>query len=196
MRDLDDVQRRLKRVEALVETVQRSADPSVRAATQELIEAILDLHGAGLDRILEIVTGVAQNGDATLDRFCRDELVASLLMLHGLHPVDFDTRVRKAVATLEPALRSQGGSIELLSIEDGVVRLRLTRNGHGCSGAAALQQTIRSAFYESAPDLQRLEIDEVSEPAPVAVVPLSSLRRNTVGAGPIAYSQERITRHG
>ena len=135
MRDLDDVQRRLQRVEALVETVQRTADPSVRAATQELIETILDLHGAGLDRILEIVTGVADNGEAMLDRFSRDELVASLLMLHGLHPVDFETRVRKAVETLRPALRSQGGSVELLSIEEGVVRVRLTRSGHGCSGS-------------------------------------------------------------
>ncbi len=186
MRDLEDVQRRLKRVEVLVETIQRTADPSVRTATQELIETILDLHGAGLDRILEIVTGVADNGEAMLDRFSRDELISSLLMLHGLHPVDFETRVRKAVETLEPHLRSQGGAIELVSIEEGIVRLRLTRSGHGCSGATALQQTIRSAFYEAAPDLQGLEIDEVSEPAQVAVVPLSSLRRSAAGARPVA----------
>ena len=154
-RDLEDVQRRLQRVEALVETVQRTADPSVRAATQELVEAILDLHGAGLDRILEIVTGVADNGAAMLDRFSRDELVASLLLLHGLHPVDFETRVRQAVETLGPSLRAQGGAVELLGIEEGVVRVRLSRSGHGCSGSTALQQTIRSAFYEAAPDLQR-----------------------------------------
>jgi Fe-S cluster biogenesis protein NfuA len=184
MRDLDDVRRRLHRVEALVETVQRVADPSVRAATQELVEAVLDLHGAGLDRILEIVTGAADNGPAMLDRFSRDELVASLLLLHGLHPVDLDTRVRKAIETLVPTLRSQGGALELIRIEEGVVTVRLTRNGHGCSGSTALQQTIRSAFYEAAPDLERLEIDEVSSPVTVALVPLSSLRRNPVGSSP------------
>jgi Fe-S cluster biogenesis protein NfuA len=117
-----------------------------------------------------------------LDRFSRDELVASLLLLHGLHPVDLETRVHRAVEKLVPALQSQGGVIELLRIEAGVVSLRLTRSGRGCSGSTALQQTIRSAFYEAAPDLERLEIDEVSEPAPVAVVPLSSLRRNSVGS--------------
>ncbi|MBA2304538.1 MAG: NifU family protein [Acidobacteria bacterium] len=180
MRDLDDVQRRLQRVEALVETVQRTADPSVRAATQELVEAILDLHGAGLDRMLEIVSGVADNGAAMMDRFTRDELIASVLLLHGLHPVDFDTRVDKAIESLGAPLQAQGGAIELLSIEEGVVRLRLSRSGRGCSGSTALQQTIRGAFYEAAPDLQRLDIDEVTEPAPVAVVPLSSLRRNPV----------------
>ena len=183
MRDLDDVRRRLQRVEALVETVQRTADPSVRAATQELVEAILDLHGAGLDRILEIVTGVADNGAAMLDRFSRDELVASLLLLHGLHPVDFDTRVHKAIETLVPALALAGRRHRTAAASRKAwSALRLTRNGHGCSGSTALQQTIRSAFYEAAPDLERLEIDEVSEPAPVAVVPLSSLRRNPVGS--------------
>jgi Fe-S cluster biogenesis protein NfuA len=182
MRDPQETRARLQRVEALVDTVQRTADPSVRAATQELVEAILDLHGAGLDRILEIVAGVADNGAAMLDRFCRDELVASLLLLYGLHPVDFDTRVQGVVGTLGPLLQSQGGSIELLGIEAGVVSLRLTRTGRGCAGSTALQQTIRAAFYEAAPDLQRLEIQEITEPVPVAVVPLSSLRRRSVGS--------------
>ena len=182
MRDLDEVRGRLRRVEALIDTVQRTADPSVRAATQELVEAILDLHGAGLDRILEIVSGVADDGAALLGRFTRDELVASVLLLHGLHPVDFDTRVHETVERLAPSLRSQGGSIELLGIEGGVVRLRLSRSGHGCSGSSALQHAIRAAFYEAAPDVERLEVDEVSEGAPVAVVPLSSLRRNSAGS--------------
>jgi hypothetical protein len=65
-----------------------------------------------------------------------------------------------------------------------VVRLRLSRNGHGCSGSTALQRTIRDMFYQAAPDLQGLEIDEVSIPAAVTLVPLSSLRRNpSVSAG-------------
>ena len=133
-------------------------NPSVRAAAQELVEAILELHGAGLDRILEIVTGVADNGAAMLDRFSRDELVSSVLMLHGLHPVAFETRVHQAIDKLAPVLQSQGGSIELLAIDDGTVSVRLSRSGHGCSGSTALQQTIRSAFYEAVPDLDSLEI--------------------------------------
>ena len=182
MRDLEEVRGRLQRVEALIDTVQRTADPSVRAATQELVEAILDLHGAGLDRILEIVRGAADNGAALVDRFTRDELVASMLLLHGLHPVAFEARVHDAVERLGAPLRAQGGSLELLGIEGGVVRLRLSRSARGCSGSTALQQTIRAAFYEAAPDLERLEIDEVSDPAPVAVVPLSAVRRSSAGS--------------
>ena len=177
-RDLEDVQRRLQRVETLVATVQRTADPSVRAATQELVEAILDLHGAGIERILEVV-GSAADESLVLDQLRRDELVASLLLLHGLHPVDFATRVGQAVDTLGPLLRSQGAAIELLGVEGGVVRVRLSRSGHGCAGSTALHKTVRSAFYEVAPDLQELEIDEVTEPLPVAVVPLSALRRSS-----------------
>ncbi len=189
MRDLEDVQQRLQRVEALVGTVQRTADPSVRAAAQELVEAILELHGAGLDRIMEIVTGVAGDGAALVDRFSRDELVASLLLLHGLHPVDLETRIQQALERLGPALRSQGGSVELLDAAGGVVRLRLSRSERGCSGSTALHQTIRAAFYEAAPDLQGLEIDEIFDPAPIAVVPLASLRRST--AGPPAAAAEQ-----
>jgi Fe-S cluster biogenesis protein NfuA len=178
MRDLEEVQRRLQRVETLVGAVQRAADPSVRAATQELVEAILDMHGAGIERMLDIVTAAPDGGPGVLDQLRRDELVASLLLLHGLHPVDFATRVSQAVDALAVPLRSQGGALELLGIDDGVVRVRLSRSGHGCSGSTALQQTVRAKFYEAAPDLQRLDIDEVSEPLPLAVVPLSSLRRS------------------
>ena len=178
-RDLEDVQRRLQRVESLIAAVQRTGDPSVRAATQELVEAILELHGAGLDRILGIVTGPPEGNVALMDRLQCDELVSSLLLLHGLHPVPFEQRVARAVAALARPLQSQGGAIELLSVDDGVVRLRVVRSGHGCAGSTALQQSIRAAFYEAAPDVRELEIDEVSA-GPSAVIPLSSLRRDPV----------------
>lgn len=168
--------------DVLVETVQRTVDPSVRAATQELVEAILDLHGAGLDRMLEIVSGVADNGAAMMDRFIRDELVASVLLLHGLHPVDFDTRVRKAIETLgaRPAIarrlhRARGHRRRRGARAPVAEWTRL----FGLDGAAADD---KDAFYEAAPDLQGLDIDEVTEPATIAVVPLSSLRRSSVGS--------------
>jgi Fe-S cluster biogenesis protein NfuA len=112
-------------------------------------------------------------------------------MLHGLHPVDFATRMRQAVERLGTTLGPQGASIELLGSEDGVVRVRLKRKGHGCAGSTALHQAIRSAFYEFVPDLQRLEIDEINEPAPVAIVPLSSLRRN--GGVSTARTEARLS---
>jgi Fe-S cluster biogenesis protein NfuA len=181
-RDLEDVQRRLQKVESLVAAVQRSADPSVRAAAQELVESILDMHGAGIERMLAAIAAAGEPGVALLDQLRRDDLVASLLLLHGLHPVDLTARVGQAIEGLGPALASQGGSVELVGIDGGVARVRLTRSGHGCAGSAALQQTVRAAFYEAAPDLQGLEIDERSDPLPVAVVPLSALRRGAASS--------------
>ena len=163
----------------------RSSAPPIRVFArrpQELVEAILDLHGAGLDRILEIVTGVADNGPAMLDRFSRDELVSSLLILHGLHPVDLDTRVHKAIETLAPALRSQGGAIELIRIEDGVVTVRLTRSGHGCSGRPLCSRPFGPLSTKRRPTSTGSRLTKCPSPAPVAVVPLSSLRRNSVGS--------------
>ena len=46
-------------------------------------------------------------------------MVGGLLMLHGLHPLDLETRVRQALDQVRPYLRSHGGNVELLGVSDG-----------------------------------------------------------------------------
>ena len=75
---------------------------------------------------------LAKAGDELVGELARDELVGSLLLLYGLHPLDLETRVRQALEKVQPTLRSRGGSAELLELTEGAVRVRLETAGHGC----------------------------------------------------------------
>jgi hypothetical protein len=58
-------------------------------------------------------------------------------LLYGLHPVDFETRVMQALEKVRPYLQSHGGSVDLLSVDEGVVRLRLRANGRTYASSSA-----------------------------------------------------------
>ena len=80
----------------------------------------------------------------------QDGVVASLLLIHDLYPVDLETRVREALATVRPYMESHGGDVELLGIDDGVARLRLEGHCNGCpASAATLELAIKEALEEA-----------------------------------------------
>src|SRR5262249_27957987 len=127
-----------------------------RARTREIVQALLDLHGAGLERILEHVASAGDPGLGVIDALGRDDVVGGLLLLYGLHPVDLETRVRQGLDAVRPYLRSHGGSVELLGVTEGVVRLRLLGGCDSCpSSARTLEAAIEDAIYVRAPDVTR-----------------------------------------
>jgi Fe-S cluster biogenesis protein NfuA len=161
-----EFQQRIQKIEALVHKIETLADPGARASARELFQAVMDLHGAGLERMMEIVFDGGGAGRDVIDKFAGDDLVASLLLLYGLHPLDLETRVIKALDRVRPYVRSQGGAVELLGLEDGVVHIRLEKSSNGCgSSAQALKQAIEEAVYDAAPDIAGLEIEGGMSPA-------------------------------
>ena len=99
------------RIEALLEEVE-SLDDASRAVAGELVQELVDLYGEALRRMVA--------GTSPTD----DELLSHLLLVHDLHPVDVETRVRQALDDVRPYLGSHGGDVELLAVEDGVARVR------------------------------------------------------------------------
>jgi Fe-S cluster biogenesis protein NfuA/nitrite reductase/ring-hydroxylating ferredoxin subunit len=101
-------------------------------------------------------------GQAIHEELVADGVVASLLLVHDLYPIDLETRVREALATVRPYMESHGGDVELLGIDDGVARLRLEGHCKGCpASAATLELAIKEAIEEAAPDLAGLEVEGV-----------------------------------
>src|SRR5882762_4024962 len=100
-------------------------------------------------------------------------------MLYGLHPLDLETRVLKAVDKVRPYLKSHGGNVALLGIDDGVVRLQMEGNCNGCaSSAMTMKLAIEEAIYEVAPDVAELLVEGVvQEQKPPALVPLQIVRK-------------------
>ncbi|GCF09966.1 NifU family protein [Dictyobacter arantiisoli] len=172
---IQEQQRQATRIETLVQEVASFQDPHARAIAEELIQALLDMYGEGLARLLEITAEADTTGLALINIFARDELLSSLFVLHGLHPLDIEARVLQALEQIRPTLKSQGGTVDFVRIEDGIVYLRLQEKGscHSCSGSSsALKLALEEAIYQAVPDLDGLEIEDNSGP-PRAAIPMT-----------------------
>jgi hypothetical protein len=160
------VRHRMQRIETLIQEIERYPDLAIRARTKEIVHAVLDLHGDGLGRILEHLASSGKAGMAIIDELGRDELVSSLLLLYGLHPLDLETRVRQALDRARYWLLSHGALVELSGVKDGIVRLHVRRiEAEEEFDGAKLKLAIEEAIFEKAPDASAIEIEESVETA-------------------------------
>jgi Fe-S cluster biogenesis protein NfuA/nitrite reductase/ring-hydroxylating ferredoxin subunit len=151
----------MARVEGLLAALETLDDPRARELGTEMVQALLDLYGEGLGRILD------QVGEETAVALAGDELLSSLLLLHDLHPVPAPARVREALDEVRPYLESHGGDVELVEVDGDVVRVRLHGSCHGCpSSTMTLKLAIEDAIQKRAPEIERVEAEGTSEPAP------------------------------
>jgi len=154
-----------------LEEVDSLADPIGRETAAELVQALVELYGEGLGRIMARLDGEDSNGlRASL---AEDDLVAHLLFLHDLHPVPLEERVTGALEEVRPYLESHGGDVELVGLEDGIVRLRLQGSCSGCpSSTMTLKLAIEDAIHKAAPDVEAIEAEGVAEEAPPPLLKL------------------------
>jgi len=165
------------RIEGLLAELRTITDRRARETAEELVRSLLELYGGGLARMMDIVYESSSGGEL-FDRFAADDLVASLLLLHDLHPEDTESRILRALDGVRPYLASHGGDVQLLGMaEDGAVRLRLEGSCHGCpSSSVTMKLAIEKAIGEAAPEVVRIEVEGVADPAaPVSAPGESSL---------------------
>ena len=165
---LDDqgLQERVARMATLLEEIESLKDPNARSKAAEVVQVLLELYGEGLSRMMETVAQ-GEESERIFETLAEDELVSHLLLLHGLHPLDVETRVVRALEEVRPYLQSHGGNVELLGIEGGVVRLRMQGSCDGCpSSTVTLKLAIEEAIQKAAPDLDGIEAEGVADPPP------------------------------
>ena len=154
---------RVGRIVALLERLDTLPDPVARETATEVVQALLDLYGEGLARIVD---HVAERDDGRLaEALAADELVSHLLLLHGLHPVPLEDRIREALASVRPYLESHGGNVELLEIDGPVVRLAMQGSCGGCpSSSVTLKLAIENAIHKAAPEIEEVIAVQPAEP--------------------------------
>lgn len=176
MKESQEFRERVGRIDELVRKVDSLADPAVRSEVKELVQALMDLHGGAIERMLEIVARAGEAGSRIIDSLGNDELTGSLLVLYDLHPAPFEERVRRGVEKARHALAKRGAEAELLAIDDGTVRLLVKSGGHSCGSTTGdLKKAVRDALFASAPDAVDVVIDGLDEPVN-GFVPLASLQ--------------------
>jgi Fe-S cluster biogenesis protein NfuA len=187
----NNVQSQLQSIEALLQRIEKANDPAMSAMAKELVQRLMEFHGAGIERMLELIhqNAAAENASAengAIDTLGRDPVVSSLLLLYGLHPDALETRVQHALERTRPYLKAHGGSVNLVSVDGtGAVTVRLGGSCHGCgSSAATLKLAVDEAIYEAAPDVTAVIVEgAIEEPRVVAFVPVSVLGGAGVNGG-------------
>ncbi len=171
------------RIEQLLEA-SSAGGTAARERAEELVRLVVELYGAGLERTLDIVHDAGQLSDDLLDQLADDDLVASLLLVHGLHPHSIETRVERALEKVRPYLGSHGGDVELLGVTDDVVQLRMLGTCDGCpSSAVTLKLAVEGAIQAAAPEIVHIEVESADgDPArgdgagsPATFIPVESL---------------------
>lgn len=157
-----DAEAMVARLNALVEELECYPDSEVREKALDLVQIIVQLYGEALRRIVETIHSSPLK-DQVLPRLSADDVVRAMLAIHGLLPVELRERVASALGEFRSILVSQGADAELISVEDGVARLRLMRSGKGAPSIAVLKSQIEEWLMEAAPDLAGVEIEGLAE---------------------------------
>jgi Fe-S cluster biogenesis protein NfuA len=152
-----------KRLGELLEQIQAQPNPAARSLLRECLQSLLGFYGDGLSRMLAQVQTSGPAGQEILQRWLRDKAISGILMVHGLHPIALEERLRGALEKVRPYMQSHGGNIELESLENDVARVRLQGTCKTCpSSGVTLELAVRRAVEEACPDLLGFEVVNVN----------------------------------
>jgi Fe-S cluster biogenesis protein NfuA/nitrite reductase/ring-hydroxylating ferredoxin subunit len=168
-----------ERIDALLNAAAASGRVAAERA-EELVRLVTDLYGAGLERFMDILYEGGHLDERLIAELAGDELIGSLLLVHGLHPYDLATRVEQALESVRPYLGTHGGDVELVSVTDGqMVHLRLLGSCHGCpSSSVTLKLAVEGAIEAAAPEVTVIHVETDRQPAevPGPLISVESLR--------------------
>ncbi len=179
-----------ERIELLLEA-STAAGPVARERAEQLVRLVVELYGAGIERLLELAHEAGALDDQLLAELADDELVSSLLLVHGLHPYSVQERVERALDDVRPYLGSHGGDVRLLEVtSEGVVRLQLLGSCDGCaSSAVTLELAVEDAIRAAAPEVVRIDVAEApASPGLIPVAQLSARLRSSEPTGGVAWT--------
>ena len=160
----------VQRVQELTARLDQVADPITHTIADELVAAVVQMYGEGLERIVAALDDAGAPGAAIRSALAMDGVVGSLLLIHDLHPVPVAERVSQALELVRPYMESHGGDVELLGVQDGIAHLRLQGSCRSCrASSATLELAVRQALEEAAPDLRGMEVEGIAEPEPAGV---------------------------
>lgn len=172
-----EVRKQAQEIERLIREIETITDPELREKVVTLVQSMMAFHAAGIERLMQIIGDDGESSLSMLANLANDNLVGSLLLLYGVHPFSMRVRVEQALDRLRSSSILNGGTVELLGISDGIVRLQVQNQKNCQSSKQALRTAVEEALYEAAPDIAEIQFaEDVQNEPSVRFVPLISLR--------------------
>ena len=173
-----------ERIEALLASL-RSHGGAAAETAEELVRLLVGMYGDGLAAVMAALADAGEPGRAIVDRLTADPLVEGLLLLHGLHPLDVDARIQRALDQVRPYLGSHAGGVQYLGVTDGVARLRLEGSCHGCpSSTVTVRLAIEGAVQDAAPEVSAVVVEGMTAPPGPALLQIGPRPAGALGGGP------------
>jgi hypothetical protein len=177
-----EFQQKVRQLGTLVGELDQLQNSGAKVAARELVQLLMEVHGTGLERIMELIFESGAAGEAIIGRLGQDPIVRNLLLLYSLHPEDLENRLLRAIDTMGSRLRKFDCKVELISLREGAVQLQLHTSGHTHGSAAKnLRSIVEEGVYDHAPDLASLTILGLEDEDVSGFVPLDSLLQQSAG---------------
>jgi hypothetical protein len=159
----EEVDARLRAEAAEIERLLDELRALVAAAAwqriEDVIRRVVALYGAGLARALDAGRQAGASEAALGERIVADDLLGSLLVLHGLHPLTVAQRIDRALARVRGELGLGDGQLVMTELCDGELRLRASSAlGGGAMSARVAEAVIRRTLEAAAPELTTIQI--------------------------------------
>ncbi|MGI8824849.1 MAG: NifU family protein [Chloroflexota bacterium] len=149
-----------------VAAMEQIRDEQIREQVFALLDGVDIVHRQGLSRLLELCS--ASVGAETLQHITKDPVVHTLLDMYdltGLPEVSEHEQVERALESVYPYIESHGGKLELLEVQDGRVRVRLSGSCGSCPGSSVtLQRVVEEALREGFPPFSELVAEDPAPP--------------------------------
>lgn len=169
-----EIEAEAAQIARILDELRAMVDPAAWLRIEHALRITTQLYGAGLRHALEHATASGADRDALADLVDGDDLLASLLLLHGLHPLATEVRVRRTVAKLRAEL---GQELEVVEVGKQRVSLRVHEAlGGGAMSARVAESIIRNAVEAAAPEVGTIDILGLPPPPEPPLVQLRARR--------------------
>lgn len=173
-----------KAAAALDDALARKAelDPLPRQALDDTLASLNAIHKAGLTAIVRALRADPR-GKELLFELVDDAAVRMILSMHGIiRAADPMTAAARVLETIRPGIKSHGGDVELVRIEDGVAYVRLSGACNGCSMAGVtMRDGVEKALVEGVPSVTSVEVLP-NEPAAPELLQITKVQPGGDGA--------------
>jgi Fe-S cluster biogenesis protein NfuA len=168
-----EFQAHTEKVEQLLQQVNGFCDENARATAVELMQTLMDLQGAVMSRLVEVLSESGESGRNALSKVADDPLICGMLVLYGIHPLSLEERVLRAIEKLRPQVQTLGTRLELVSAADSEVRIHVQCSHSDANSAATVRSKIEQAIREAAPEVAEIAIEGL---LPSGFVPLNMIQ--------------------